>query len=674
MGKSIHLPPIPEGTNVVIGRDGTQCDVVVPHKSVSHRHCKLGKIKEAFSVEDLDSTYGTFVNGSKVISRKLDAGDCIRFGNGPTFLFNERQLIAQHDGVSFELTGVSLRRGDKEILRDISLRIEPNEMIGVLGPSGCGKSTLLSCLSGVYEPSEGSIGFDGGNSLHGDNVVLLQSLTGIVPQKDLVFDELTVEQNLRFEAGIKCPLESPDEVSRRIMDAMVTLGLLAKRDKPVSILSGGEKKRVNVAIELISKPRLLLLDEPTSGIDPGVESSLVNNLKNLARRGTTVICVSHTITTLHYFDKVLLLRPISADHPTLSSVAYFGAPGMMFELTGVKSCDDLFKLLARPDEHGGGAWTIKEDGTPDSSETGHRVTSVKLEAGFSRADFDPAWQVQFRTIFKRSFACLYKDKASRFLTVLIPTVFAILIAVSQKEQSNTSFVCFFIVLAAFWLGMSTSVREIVKETKLYVRDKMSGLNPLAYFSGKMAYAGTICVLQSALLITVTMLVLFLISETDGQSKLDTVNPDFYSGLGLCFLLIPVSISAICGSAVGLMVSSLAKTENAAVVTLPLLVMPQLLLSRVSFGDANNVLEKSPFGFICHFQASNIYDGMLYLTSLPFITRPTGMVSHLLFVGDNWSSILIEWIYMVLLFVFHLYLAVRVFLCANRNRNDLKDWR
>lgn len=129
-----------------------------------------------------------------------------------------------------------------------------------------------------------------------------------------------------------------------------------------------------------------------------------------------------------------------------------------------------------------------------------------------------------------------------------------------------------------------------------------------------------------------------------------------------------------GSAVGLMVSSLAKTENAAVVTLPLLVMPQLLLSRVSFGDANNVLEKSPFGFICHFQASNIYDGMLYLTSLPFITRPTGMVSHLLFVGDNWSSILIEWIYMVLLFVFHLYLAVRVFLCANRNRNDLKDWR
>ena len=136
MEKSIPLPEIPEGTSVVIGRDGTQCDVVVPHKSVSHRHCKLEKMKGGFSVEDIDSTYGTFVNGSKIVRRKLDAGDCIRLGSGPTFLFNERQLIAQHDGVSFELSGVSLRRGDKEILRDISLRIELNEMIGVIGPSG----------------------------------------------------------------------------------------------------------------------------------------------------------------------------------------------------------------------------------------------------------------------------------------------------------------------------------------------------------------------------------------------------------------------------------------------------------------------------------------------------------------------------------------------------------
>ena len=263
---------------LLLGRSD-ECDLILAHKSVSRQHVKfsIDRLSNIITVEDLGSSFGTFINGRKIIKGKLTQNDSIIFGNSPPYAYKDGKLFPGQPGYAVSFKDVYFSINGKSILQKISFDINPNTFTAVIGQSGCGKSTLLACLSGVYEIVSGEIILNDDNALKNYREDFQQHL-GIVPQKDLVYDELTVEENLWYSAKIRFPELENLECEERIQNALKAVELDAYRNATVKVLSGGQKKRVNVALELLNHPRMLLLDEPTSGLA----------LKSLVQRASMV--------------------------------------------------------------------------------------------------------------------------------------------------------------------------------------------------------------------------------------------------------------------------------------------------------------------------------------------------------------------------------------------------
>ena len=304
------------------------CDFIIDHSSVSRRHADIKRENESdFRLIDQNSSFGTFVNKLRIASRVLKSGDIVRFGAGVPYEFENGRLIPcpESVGLAIQFEGLSYNLQDgRVVLRQLTADIASDEFVGIAGPSGCGKSTLLACLTGDYPFEGGSIKFDEHRDLGDkDNRDYFRQKTGVVPQKNLLFEDLTVRENLRFSLMIKQPELPPGEIEELVDAAIEAVNLTDRQHLTVAVLSGGQKKRASVAVELTSRPRLLLLDEPTSGLDPLMEADLFDKLKALSQRGTTVLCVAHT-TNMRFFDKVIILRAVGdGDFP---SVAFCGPP------------------------------------------------------------------------------------------------------------------------------------------------------------------------------------------------------------------------------------------------------------------------------------------------------------------------------------------------------------
>lgn len=237
-------------------------------------------------------------------------------------------LKARNIGVSF--SGV-------EVLKLIDFDAHPGELVGVLGPSGSGKSTLLFAMSGMRKPTEGTVHWEG-EDLY-ENFEELKRTVGFVPQDDVVPTALKVERVLEYAAELRLA-DEPPEVRRGRVDGVIhALGLAERRNLRVSKLSGGQRKRVSVAVELLARPRLLFADEPTSGLDPALERSLTQNLKNLADDGSTIIVTTHIMTSLDLFDKLAVI--------VAGRLAYFGPPSQIKEYFGVSDFAQIYTALEK---------------------------------------------------------------------------------------------------------------------------------------------------------------------------------------------------------------------------------------------------------------------------------------------------------------------------------------
>ena len=199
-----------------------------------------------------------------------------------------------------------MRAQGQTILQDISLTIGPGCFVAVIGPSGSGKSTLLSVLSGMRVATEGDVLLNGGDLHRGfEN---LKARLGFVPQDDIVHRELTVAESLGYTARLRLPRGTPAaERNKRIADVLATLELTERRDLPIQRLSGGQRKRVSIATELLTEPSLIFLDEPTSGLDPGLEEALMLLLRELSYKGKTIVLVTHTLDHIDLCDSVALV-------------------------------------------------------------------------------------------------------------------------------------------------------------------------------------------------------------------------------------------------------------------------------------------------------------------------------------------------------------------------------
>lgn len=328
-----------------IGRSG-DCDIVLADLLVSRRHAEVRQVGTEYQLIDLGSTNGTYLNGRRVTKAALRAGDLVSIGHFE-LTFDGSQLHERVDAGPISLTAerITVDIGKHRIVNDVSFSLEQGSLLGIIGPSGCGKSTLLRAVTGLAQASGGRVTYDG-RDLYTDYAELRYRI-GMVPQDDVLHRQLTVRRALRFAASLRFA----DDVTRqertdRVEEVMQTLGLTRSAKQRIDRLSGGQRKRTSVALELLTEPSMLCLDEPTSGLDPALDRDVMRELRSLADRGRTILCVTHSVLHLDYCDRVLVLCPGG-------TTGYYGPPSKLLEFFEADDYADVFAKVTREPER----WT-----------------------------------------------------------------------------------------------------------------------------------------------------------------------------------------------------------------------------------------------------------------------------------------------------------------------------
>ncbi len=236
------------------------------------------------------------------------------------------------------MTNVCVDAGSFRILKSVKLELKPGQLCALIGPSGAGKSTLFKVLLGLREPSSGVVRIGG-------KPVSQQGPLGYVPQDDALHRTLSVERELQYAAELRMPHASEEERERRIANVLVQVGLEERREVKIARLSGGQRKRVSVALELLTSPGLLILDEPTSGLDPGLEARMMALFRTLAEKGRIIMVATHAMQSLELCHALVIL--------VKGNVAYAGPPKRALSYFSVSHYADIFRAL---DKRDGDAW------------------------------------------------------------------------------------------------------------------------------------------------------------------------------------------------------------------------------------------------------------------------------------------------------------------------------
>jgi ABC transport system ATP-binding/permease protein len=534
------------------------------------------------------STNGTFVNEQRVAgSVKLKSGDRVRIG--PFILVYQDGVLELADrGNQIRLDAAHLVRHvtDKTgqlqtILNDVSLSIEPGQLVALVGGSGAGKSTLIKTLLGI-EPTT-----SGGVYLNGDNLRqhfdLYRSHLGYVPQDDIIHRDLTVEEVLTYACKLRLPPDT--QVSPVVDRTLDQIKLTHVAQTFIRDLSGGQRKRVSIGVELLADPKLFFLDEPTSGLDPGLDREMIRLLRELADQGRTVILVTHATANLEVCDRVAFMGRGGV-------LCYFGAPAAALEFFGLPSHDfkyfaDIYLQLDQGNTKQEIAANIREWAQkfqqsvaapvylqPANSQT----TTTVLSAHPVRSS--PFQQLQL--LSHRYWQLAMRDRASLLLALLTGPIGIILIRLAIQGQNPlipvtpasalqaalTLKTLFIFSCVGIWVGISCAAQEIVKEGAIYHRERLVNLGLMPYFGSKLLVRSSIAILQTILLVT-TILICF-------PSPSSQLLP---WSLGLAMTNFFTLLSSIC---LGLLLSTFVTNENAANNALPLVMIPQIIFSGVLF--------------------------------------------------------------------------------------------
>jgi ABC-type multidrug transport system ATPase subunit/pSer/pThr/pTyr-binding forkhead associated (FHA) protein len=315
-----HLQPIRLGAaEIKIGRLPDN-DVVLSHPQVSARHAYLVREQDTYRLLDLHSTNHTYVNGLNATSQLLKPRDEIRIGPF-RFIYTETELTQFDESEGIRIEALHLKKvgtNQTVLLNDISLHIPTRSFVALVGGSGAGKTTLLDALSGLRPAQEGSVFYNGQDYYH--NSAAFSTQLGYVPQDDIIHRELTVERALYYAARLRLPSDFQEEqIEQRIDEVLDDVEMKHRRKLLINQLSGGQRKRVSIALELLAKPSVFFLDEPTSGLDPGLDRKMMILLRKLADKGHTVILVTHATNNINICDYVCFLAQGG-------NLAYFGPP------------------------------------------------------------------------------------------------------------------------------------------------------------------------------------------------------------------------------------------------------------------------------------------------------------------------------------------------------------
>ena len=322
------IRPIPLGAPVItIGRHQDNM-LVLNHPQVSSHHARLDRLPNGYRIVDLGSTNGVYVNARRASNQMLNPNDEIRIG--PFKITYTGTQLTQHDeSNSVRIDAFALRKSghtrvnlfkttEITLLNDISLAIPPRKFVALVGGSGTGKSTLMGALNGLLPAQQGVVYYNGQD--YYKHLAAFSTQLGYVPQDDIIHRDLTVERALYYAAKLRLPSDFTEaQIKQRVDEVLEDVEMTFRRKLLVSKLSGGQRKRVSIALELLANPSVFFLDEPTSGLDPGLDRKMMFLLRKLADKGHTIVLVTHATNNINACDYVCFLAQGGR-------LAFFGPP------------------------------------------------------------------------------------------------------------------------------------------------------------------------------------------------------------------------------------------------------------------------------------------------------------------------------------------------------------
>jgi ABC transport system ATP-binding/permease protein len=603
-------------------------DIVLNDLWVSLHHAEVRLSGDSYDVVDKSSTNGIYYNGHRVPSARLSVGDRVSIGRHDFFFDGQKLHEFEDTGpVSLFADDLTVQIKDQVLLDDISFALRQGMLLGVIGPSGCGKSTMLHAVTGLRRATLGRVSYDG-RDLY-DNYHELRHRIGMVPQDDVVHRQLTVRRALRFAASLRFADDVPRRTRHRRVDEVIDLlGLTQRAGQRIETLSGGQRKRVSVALELLTEPSLLFLDEPTSGLDPALDKEVMQELREQADGGRSVVIVTHSVLHLDLCDRVMVMcvggRP-----------GYFGPPDQLLAFFGSEDYADVFVKVTREPEHwarrfrdsdhyrkyiseaaqeasavtplqqmqaltahagpaagvaGSGVNGSGESGVNGSGESGagsgdggvrhggRKVLTTALGGLPLRVRaLHPAQPIrQFLTLCLRMINVVAADRGYAMFLLGLPLALALLthsvpgtkgLGPDRSITLEAQRLLVVLIVGASFMGIAVSIREIVSEATIYRRERAVALSPGAYLASKLVVFGIIVSVQSALFVYLSLL---------GRPK--PSQPLIWKSYPLGEIMIPVALVAIISVVLGLLVSVLARTVEQTTPVLVVAVMAQLVLS------------------------------------------------------------------------------------------------
>lgn len=557
----VHHDP---GRRCLIGRS-PDADLQLSHVGISKEHAEIFVGKDGFYyIRDLNSTNGVILNGQKLrnISRLREKDTIVILDTKIIFSSGILFVCTFREGLEIEARNIvkQVGRGKITICNGVSLSIKPGELVAIIGGSGAGKTTFMNAISGYSKPTSGKV-LVSGEDLY-ETYDSLKSIIGYVPQQDIVYDNLTLQSMLMYAAKLRLPDDTTkEERADRVAAVIKMVELEGKEDTMIRRLSGGQKKRASIAVELLSDPKLFFLDEPASGLDPGTERNLMNTLKNMTQDGKTVILVTHSTLNLQNCDKIVFMGKGG-------NLCYFGNMKDAERFFGVETLVDVYNMITDDPLK----WRRHYEATEaEDLDFENRYGNRSIEkADTSRRSMAR----QTRVLSGRYFRLLLNDRQRLLLVLLQAPLLGFLISlVANGEQFEaygmTKSLLFALSCSAFWVGTLNAIQEICKERVIFRREYMTGLRVVPYIISKFVVLGVLCLVESTLLSAV------FVCFVGYPDKGVMINP-------ILELAITTFLTSFAASGMGLLASSMFKNPDRAMTVAPILLMPQILFSGLLF--------------------------------------------------------------------------------------------
>lgn len=570
---------------LIVGRT-PENDLAIDHPLISRRHARIERSGGRWTVTDLGSTNGTFLNGTRLSgTATLEVGDVVDLGGSRLIRLDDSHLERRdyRGNTRVEAHGVAIDAGKRRLIEGVSLTLLPSELVGLMGPSGAGKTTLMTALNGYQPPSAGRVLYNGCDLYAAFDQFRLG--IGYVPQDDILHGDLTVREALYFTAKLRLPGDTGrGEIDQRIERVLRQLHIDHIRDSAIGsptrkVVSGGERKRVNVAMELLTDPPVLLLDEPTSGLSSEDALLVMEGLRELALEGRTILLTIHQPSreVFRLMDNLVVVsRDVQTRNP--ARVVYYG-PAYP---EAIRFFNPDTVLPPEPSPEG----VLRGLAQRSTAEWSNRYERSAIKSRFvdqraGRSDVQPSSDPrprklpsavrQMALLTMRELVLKARDRWNGVILLVQAPIIALLIvlvfgAATRPEEGRSvmeawpsvASVLFLANIAALWFGCSNAAREIVAERPVFARERMVGLRLFAYLGAKLVLLGLIGLIQCSLLLAIVR----------AGCAIEAEWPRLLAGLFL---------SALVGSSIGLTLSALARSSEVAISLVPIAILPMVML-------------------------------------------------------------------------------------------------